>query len=107
MHNIFNVVELSRKAHFNAHSTERLAYPSSALKIPQLPRIDAWPCFTNAKKHSCLKGGGGGGGLARFCACAIDDARLLFLSQSHTRSEVKRESECFVVSRLAVHPTIC
>ena len=38
---------------------------------------------------------------SRLCAYACDDVNLLFMSQSQTRSELKRECECLAVSQIS------
>ena len=49
------------------------------------------------------EGGGGGGDEVMILRMCKRSANIVFLSQSQTRPELKRECECFVVSRLAVH----
>ena len=41
------------------------------------------------------------------CVCARDDVNLSLMSQSQTRSELKRECECLPVSQLAVRRSLC
>ena len=51
--------------------------------------------------------GGVKGSGSQLCACAGDDVNLLFMSQSQTRSELKRECKCLAVSQLAIRRSLC